>query len=377
MARWRQGYGRTASSNCGADIGINMRKEKGFTIIEVLVALALGVLMSLGLIKVFDNSRNLANTETSLSRIQEIGRYVINILAEDIRMVGYVGCSDPSVMQVTVMADEGADKDFRNTYLRGFEVASGGTFSPALPSGDSLEDIQGAGAGNARGGSDVFQVKFAGRTGAKLVENSDAVNANIKVDSNPTELDQGDLAMVSDCKSAHIFEITNVVNSGGANPRITMTHGGNANTPHKMLPGYTDKAELLTYQEMTYFVGDTGRDTPSGQDIYALYKKEGTDAAQELLEGIEFLQVSYGETLDDGNVRFLDADTAGLDFTKVDVMRIAILVQGFDLAAVREDEKTYSLLGEEIAHDSTVAHAGGRTIRKPFTATIKLRNVGN
>ncbi len=358
------------------------KRSCGFTLIELLVALGLGVLLSFGLIQIFQNVTNLSRIETSLSRVQEVGRYAIDMLAKDLRMVGYHGCSDPNNMDVTVMASTGA-ANFSTTSLEGYEVAANGTFSPVLGASDDLLKVQQTtmtASVSARPGSDVVRVKFASRTGASLSGNTTANNAQVSVDSNPTGLSQGDLAIISDCRSAHIFRITNVTNGNGAT--INMAHamgsgptdtGGN--DINKMEPGYPAGASLLTYQDLTYFVADTGRNTMQGDDVFALYRIRNGGGVEELLEGVEYLQLQYGEELASGNVRFVSANDINVpDMNNVKSLRLGLLVQGLEASIPQADSRTYSVAGTEIAASGLPAHSGGKYLRKPFMTTIKLRN---
>ncbi len=355
---------------------------KGFTLIELLIAMALGILLSLGLVQIFQSTTNLAQTETALSRVQEAGRFAMDAVVKDLRMIGYHGCADPNNMDVTVMAANGVG-NFESTTLQGYEIGSSGTFAPALTSGDDLEVIElgngNAGSITARPDSDVIRMKFASRTGASLSGNTAPNNANIQVDSNPTGLSQGDLAIVSDCTSAHIFRITNVTTSGGSS-NVTMAHAigsgqpGGGNVTNKMEPGYSTGASLLSFQDLTFFVADTGRNTSRGDDVYALYRILNGGNPEELVEGVEFLQLQYGEVLASGNTRFVDANTAGVDFSEVASIRMGMLVQSLEVGLPEDDTTSYTVAGTTIAASGAVTHSGGQYLRKPFVATVKLRN---
>lgn len=354
----------------------NIVSNRGFTLIEFMIAITLGMVLIGSLMQVLVNNKQIANTETSLSRVQESGRFVMNLFMSDIRKIGYHGCSDPSKMEVTVMADD-LDKDFSENVLRGFEVSGDGSFTPNLDVDDKLKVIEGSGIAQARAGSDVIQLHYSDKTGGKLTE-STGNSANIKVDKNPTGLSQNDFAVVANCKQAHIFKISNVTNgngNGNGNNDVTLTHGGNSNTPHKILPGYTTGADLLSFKSVTYFVGNTGRFTNGGTPVFSLYRMLGASATpEEMIEGVEYLQVLYGENLSSGHVRFVPADTLNLDMESVVAIRFSMLIQDFEITQTEVDTITYSLLDQRIGPDGSFNHNGGRSLRKPFTATAQLRN---
>jgi type IV pilus assembly protein PilW len=348
--------------------------SRGFTLIELLVSMALGLGLISVLVQAMLSHKLLVSSESSLSRVQESGRFVMELITRDIRKIGYHGCTNPAEMNVTVMALAGVG-DFSSTSLQGFEAGSGGTFSPGLSLGDGLLAIQGTGSDKAREGSDVIQIKFADRTGAQLTGNTTPVNANIQVSGNPTGLSQGDIAMVADCQSAHVFAITNVTGSGGT---ITMAHASSNNSPNKMLPGYNTGADLLAYRDISYFVADTGRNTNGGMDVYALYRKDGSNTVpEELVEGVEFLEILYGESVGADNMRFVPAGTAGLNFQNVAAVRIAVLIQDFERSLPENDQISYTLLDTVVPESGAVSHTGGRYLRKVFSTTVQVRNVRN
>jgi len=347
----------------------------GFTIVEIMIALSLGILLSAALIQVFGSSRQIANVETALSRLQETGRFSLDAITKDLRLAGYQGCADPNDIDITILADQLQGGTLPTAGVEGFEVDANGDFNPGLAGGHEFENIQPstAAAANivARPGTDVVSIAYASVLDAELEEET-GNSANVKVSDNPMNLSQGDFAMISDCDSAHIVEISNVTNGGG---NITFAHASNVNSPHKIEnPPYQEGAKLMTFENRTYFVADTGRDTAAGEDVFALYVKAFNQNPQEILEGVENLQILYGEQSAGGNIRYVPADTAGLDFSQVVSVRVGVLVQSFQQVTEQPDTRTYNLPGAAISNAGAGAHAGDNALRKTFTTTVKLRN---
>lgn len=69
-----------------------MRGCKGFGLIELMIALTLGLIMSLALTQMFISSKDTYLSQTASANLQEDARFVLNKLAQDIRMVGTFGC---------------------------------------------------------------------------------------------------------------------------------------------------------------------------------------------------------------------------------------------------------------------------------------------
>jgi len=365
------------------------RNSSGFTLIELLVAMGLGIVLSFGLIQIFQNTRNLANTETSLSRVQEIGRYAMDAIVEEVRMSGFQGCADPNNYDVNAVANSGVG-DWKFRTLLGYEVTSSGTMTPALGGADSLRDVQaGTASGNieARPGSDVIQVTFGRPTGAVLMNSVDGYGSvifgkdpsNNPSNGNPTCLDKDDLVFVADCSSAIVFRNTNdtcdddglPVMDGSGN--VTFGLAASENTIDSNFKKLAPGGKGLGFREISFFVADTGRNTPQGNDVFALYRMINGETPEELVEGVEYIQLQYGEDVG-GNTRFVAADTVGLDMSNVIAVRIGLLVQGTEASMIEADTNSYVVAGTSIAATGAVTHGGGKFLRKPFMTTIKLRN---
>jgi type IV pilus assembly protein PilW len=75
---------------------IHRRSTAGVTLIELMVALALGSFLMLGAITVFMQSRTTFRVSESISRLQENARFVLDALEPDIRMAHYFGLTTRS-----------------------------------------------------------------------------------------------------------------------------------------------------------------------------------------------------------------------------------------------------------------------------------------
>jgi type IV pilus assembly protein PilW len=130
----------------------------------------------------------------------------------------------------------------------------------------------------------------------------------------------------------------------------------------------------MGFSTAEYSIADTGRTNSRGEAIFALFRN-----GVELVGGVEQLQVQYGERVsnNNANVRFVDADDASLDMTKVVSVRIGLLVAATQATAGQDDNQTYTLAGTTVGPaggGGTVTHAVDRRIRRAFNTTISLRN---
>lgn len=66
-------------------------RQRGLSLIELLVAITIGALLIFGATQVYVDSRNTYETNETAARLQETARYAISVLEPDIRMSNYWG----------------------------------------------------------------------------------------------------------------------------------------------------------------------------------------------------------------------------------------------------------------------------------------------
>lgn len=67
------------------------RAQRGVSLVELMVALAIGSIMIIGAVTVYSNSRTTYAINESLGRLQEQGRYVMSVLEPDVELAGFYG----------------------------------------------------------------------------------------------------------------------------------------------------------------------------------------------------------------------------------------------------------------------------------------------
>lgn len=366
--------------------------QSGLSLIELMVALAIGAFLVLGIVTVFLANKNSSELETSLARLQENGRFALDLISEDILQAQYLGCNTGEVF-VMNMVDDPNSPVFSNSLegIRAYEHLSSGSWasSPSLPSGmttgaSSIDSI-------ARVGSDVLGVRTSRLVeGAELAVRVLPGGSQINLDSNPgCAISQGDRVIVTGCYlTAHMFEVTNSLacTSGTEGDPVTLQAGSSANATTTFNTSYgdadvtdgDDAVEVLLYEEVFWFVADTGRER-NGLPVFALYR-EANGQRQEMIEGVEHMQLKFGQRvyLSD-TIRYIDPSDATLNldnnYEGVNSVRLALMVQSFDRVKSTTDDDNYMLLDTTIpAGASDDAHSGGAVLREVFSTTVKLRN---
>jgi type IV pilus assembly protein PilW len=68
---------------------MNARHHSGFSLVELMVAMTLGLLVTATVLQIFISSKKGFRTNQALSRVQESGRFALDIMAQDLRQAGF------------------------------------------------------------------------------------------------------------------------------------------------------------------------------------------------------------------------------------------------------------------------------------------------
>lgn len=74
-------------------------RQRGLTLVELMIGIALGLIVILAVVYVFAGSRASYRHQESFSAVQESGRIALEVLARDIRMAGNPGCGNLGVIE--------------------------------------------------------------------------------------------------------------------------------------------------------------------------------------------------------------------------------------------------------------------------------------
>ena len=332
----------------------------GFGLVELMVSITLGLLLSAAVLQTFLAANTSYRIQDSLSQIQESSRYAIHFLGQDLRMAGYMGCASPSSVSVNIISrNPPADVVFD---LDTIVVGS--------------DNVDTTNSFNAVGNTDVLSLRRASNKSAQLTGNMASDNANIQIVDNNLGLVAGAYVLITDCVNADLFTATGVSRSAG---KVTIAHANDVNTTNKLSKPYGPDAEVFGFESINYFVRDTGRTTSGGNPIRALYIQKRTlgsaganPDAYELVEGVENLQVTYGEdTNDDRSIdRYVDGANVG---SWADVLSVRV-----ELLLASNEDNVVGKTGAETAQEITfnganVVNNDGR-YRKVITSVFAIRN---
>lgn len=66
--------------------------QAGFSLVEIMVALTIGIVLLLGVTQIFLTASRSGVTNSDLARVQESGRIALELISKELRRAGYKGC---------------------------------------------------------------------------------------------------------------------------------------------------------------------------------------------------------------------------------------------------------------------------------------------
>jgi len=337
----------------------NATAQKGMTLVELMIALTLGLLVTLIVSQIFLSNKTSTNVQDALSRVQENGRWSMQLLSLDARMSGNVGCNKSTVISnIVALPSTGA------SWVK-YTAPIGGYSQTSLPPGLTASEVL--------SGTDVIMFQYADNLSTNLAANLSGGADNISISVMPSRPIQiGDILVVSDCMSADVFAATSVSGSG---PYVIGHAAGYYNTSSSFATGvYRTDADLMRMVTNIYFVacmsGSNPTATCSSTSTPYLWRKTLSGnvlVAQDLVEGVENMQILYGEDKNGDTVADQYVTAANVtDWTAVVGIRFTLLLRTIadNLASTAQ---TYTFNGNTV-------NATDRRIRRVYTSTINLRN---
>lgn len=220
-------------------------RQRGLTIIEVMIALTLSLILTIGLTQIFvANSKTFRVAEAS-SRTQEVGRLSTMIVSREVRNAGYWGC----------LGTDGLQSGRLNSILNesGFDVG-------ALMRGLDADD------GVGPGGSDRISLGgISGDTAISVTFQPSQQAANLSVSDNST-FNENDILIVTNCKQGDVFQVTNVnPNNDVVVHNSGNVSGGPGNSTQQLSTNYNDDpdgASVYRPRQYRFYLSDnasTGR----------------------------------------------------------------------------------------------------------------------
>jgi type IV pilus assembly protein PilW len=342
--------------------------ERGFSLIELMIALGIGLFLLAGLFYIYSNAAQSFRTQSALAYMQSNARFAFEIMGVDIRQAGFFPTrKDETPVNIvnTLTSCNNNLKDLFSIPLVGYESSeppdvctTASTTACYLANTDSLTVVR---ADN----ENRFKVSTY-TPGAFTL-------ALASWPSNPPEV--GEIFLATDPSHAAVFQVDTITP-----PSLTFGVGGAASPGNSgadlgVFNG-TSSLVLMRLSGVSYYIGLN----PAGEP--ALYRdkmtRSGTSAdgdKEELIQGVEDMEITYGVDTNDPVDRNVNAYwtatqvAAGTDGT------LTMPAAGAPSSYWRRVLSVRITLTLVSAQDERVATTtSDRRLRRTFTNTIAVRN---
>lgn len=325
-------------------------KQKGFTLVEMMISLFIGGLILGGVMFTYIGMKLTTKDTMTIGELQESGRLAINIMQRDIEQIGFWGTyydDSFTAINTDTLANPGTDcfEGLNNGSFPDFSTASNFRTIYAKVAGESKELNC---LNNPIKSTDIIQLKF-------LQGKSLTVNAV----TNETQADEN--YFVAEQEKAQFFRGT--VNAASLNVNATVWP-------------YSHHVYYLS--EQTYKVNNKNLTVP------ALMRKRlvgGNINTETIMEGVENMRFVFGLDTNSDNRVDTYRSIQDMEHTDWENRKGILTVQVFLLIralqpdpGVKIKNQTYTLGEDEDKRVLTFTDNFRRTV---FTTTIRLNNVGS
>ncbi len=294
---------------------------------EMMVAMTIGMILLGGVITVLTSSKVTYRVNEAMARMQENARFAFQLLSRDLRMAGYWGCGG--------VVPQGMDQP-----LEGLDAVT-----------------------------DTFVIRGVDGNGVVIDSHSSAdMNFNVPAGAG---FKAGQTVLVSNCQSAAILQVTGVIkdvitpkDKDVITPEVkdVISYALVKNNPKGDFDFKNGEAIRINTRE--YYVGAGKSGVP------ALFQKIVQTSPQsfELVEGIEDMQIQYGEDTNEDLAADIYRTTADevANWEAVVSVRIDLLVQSVE-DGIASQPQTYTFNG-------ATQTPTDRRLRQTFSTVISLRN---
>jgi type IV pilus assembly protein PilW len=337
-------------------------RSSGFSIVEIMVAMALSLLLLVGVIAIFSSAKASYETTNHLSRIQENGRFALDTITRDIRATGYVGCARaPTYLSTSLQSSALLPWDFLSGPVRGFQSTGEETWEPELD-----EHVS-----SAADGSDVLVLRIPepGAEPLRVITSMTTAADPLTVPNvTNSQLNVGDIALAYSCEAQAYFQVTSF--AAGEIGHVTDV-GTPGNAVDDLSYVFRENAEVIPVQTVIYYIrrSTAAIAGTAPDDTLSLWRRVGDNDAQELVEGVQQMELRFGrDTNGDAVVDEYVTANSVTNWGSVYSVSVALLVRSPNEYGNDTDQRTYQLL------DVPVEAPADRHLREVFATTASIRN---
>jgi len=336
-------------------------RSSGYTLVELMVAMALGLFLMMGVFQLNQANQKSSRLQDSLAQTQKNGRFAIDSISYAIKTAGYSGFyKDLST---------GVDNALKNPTSSSWDVATPVEGFNNVSNGDNIAGITGFFPG-----TDVLLLKGMSQDNFRVIANASTSNMVV---ASPSAFATGEIVVVSDIDQASVFQISNAT-SDTVQTTLTLDTAGNTPGNAALLGSiYDPKAEIGKLKVQMLHIKNGQNGSPA-LFTTSLVNASGDIQLQEaeLVSDVGDMQISY--SVDSNNDSIVDTTQEAHNVTnwnQVIGINIAILATSNN-DNVLPEKTSYSFDNNLVTfkRDAVATASADRRLKRSFTVYMPLRN---
>ncbi len=329
------------------------RAARGFTLIELMISMLLGLLVVGSVLGVLLANRRSYDTNNGLSQVQESARSAYELLAQEVRQADGTGCGN-TTRTANVLDPSGL---WWQNWI-GLTAYDSTEVDPAV--------AMGGGIGQRVAGTDSIQLQSLSGAGLSIAQHDSAAR-RLDVDVAAADFVAGDIMLVCDVDHNAIFQASAVNPGAGI---ISVFHNDGVGAPGNCSQGLGFPSNCLSATGNTYtfprnsqigrlvmtdwYVGNNGRAAEGGRSLFRRRMGAGgVLVTEEIVSGITDMQLQFRANASD--VIIADPSLV-VDWATISSVFVTITVLSSD------------------SNVSTDAAANDGRVQRQFSYLISLRN---
>lgn len=373
--------------------------QSGLTLIELLVAMTIGLFMLLAIALVYSTSKTGFSYANNTVRMTEDASFALDVIGRDIRMASYAGCTGsnvrtsgtPAVEYYTPKLDTIATQTVNgNSKPNPFSGVVGGNLLQLFSSKNAVWGFAAndtAAIGVLGGSASTYQPSTTmpmlylagGSTQALQVNAAVATAASdipISADTYKWANNSSLFMIISDCKASEVFRSTSVLASGAI---YNVAHAATRNDSANLANTYGSDAMVMPLTTSVYFIATRSKaTTPS---LYRRSFNGETATFEELVTNVEAITFHYG--VNDTSVtaageptyradNYITSPASVADWSKVVSVRIGLIMVSEDLGKAIPNSSGTATPIKWIGADYTPPNDS--RLRRSYSTTVSIRN---
>lgn len=318
--------------------------QSGFTLIELMVAMLLGLVVIAGVGSVFLSNQQVYRSNKALSDTQDSSRIAFELMSRDIRSAGLTGCGNNT--RLANVLKNGPNNSGTTWWAN---------WNNALVGYSSTQTDPAAGVSRLTGTESLMLMGVEG-SGVSIKLNTEPA-ATMTINESTSDLQKGDIVLICDPDHGAVVQLSNV-NAGTLSHATTGTPGNcttdlsyptvcSSTSSYVFAPN----AQISKLTAVDWYVGQN----PGGTN--SLYRvaltNDGTGVlstvASEMVRNVTAMTIKYHVV---NGTSFVSATTASANWAGVDAVQITLTTQSVD----------------------SRAGTNAQPISRTFTSTTTLRN---